>query len=203
MASNTGAGRRPADASASRAARRHIRCGRGSLHLQREDRMREANRRELLLRRRRSAGQSTPTEVNIQNINLVTAPVLKFVLPLINSDAVVAREPNVADPGGGPAWTPGSHQASPARGDDGRLLPHLRGSSWARPRAERLAHHRDPHDREPVRARRLRGLHGQPPERRRRQHRRRIPAVAASTPARPGLTAAPRRGAPAGLTPSG
>lgn len=38
------------------------------------------------------------TEVNIQNLNLVTAPVVKFVLPLINSGAVVAREPNVADP---------------------------------------------------------------------------------------------------------
>ena len=38
------------------------------------------------------------TEVNIQNLNLVTAPVLKFVLPLINSGAVVAREPNFADP---------------------------------------------------------------------------------------------------------
>ena len=38
------------------------------------------------------------TEVNIQNINLETATVLKFVLPLINSGAVVAREPNVADP---------------------------------------------------------------------------------------------------------
>jgi hypothetical protein len=38
------------------------------------------------------------TEVNIQNLNLVTAPVLKFVLPLINSGAVVAREPNIADP---------------------------------------------------------------------------------------------------------
>ena len=37
------------------------------------------------------------TEVNTQNLNLVTAPVLKFVLPLINSGAVVAREPNVAD----------------------------------------------------------------------------------------------------------
>ena len=37
------------------------------------------------------------TEVNIQNLNLVTASVLKFVLPLINSGAVVAREPNVAD----------------------------------------------------------------------------------------------------------
>ena len=38
------------------------------------------------------------TEVNIQNLNLVQAPVLKFVLPLINSGAVVAREPNFADP---------------------------------------------------------------------------------------------------------
>ena len=38
------------------------------------------------------------TEVNIQNLNLVPAPVLKLVLPLINSGAVVAREPNVADP---------------------------------------------------------------------------------------------------------
>ena len=32
-----------------------------------------------------------------QNLNLVPAPVLKLVLPLINSGAVVAREPNVAD----------------------------------------------------------------------------------------------------------
>jgi hypothetical protein len=38
------------------------------------------------------------TEVNIQNLNLVTVPVLKIVVPLINSGAVVAREPNVADP---------------------------------------------------------------------------------------------------------
>jgi hypothetical protein len=37
------------------------------------------------------------TEVNIQNLNLVTAPVLKFVVPLINSGAVVAREPVIAD----------------------------------------------------------------------------------------------------------
>ena len=37
------------------------------------------------------------TEVNIQNLNLVRAPVVKFVQPLINSGAVVAREPNVAD----------------------------------------------------------------------------------------------------------
>jgi hypothetical protein len=39
------------------------------------------------------------TEVNIQNLNLVTALVVKFVLPLINSGAaVVAREPSVVDP---------------------------------------------------------------------------------------------------------
>jgi hypothetical protein len=38
------------------------------------------------------------TEVNIQNVNLVTAPVVKLVVPLINSGAVIAREPNVADP---------------------------------------------------------------------------------------------------------
>ena len=37
------------------------------------------------------------TEVNIQNLNLVRAPVLKFVQPLINSSAVVAREPNFTD----------------------------------------------------------------------------------------------------------
>jgi hypothetical protein len=37
------------------------------------------------------------TEVNIQNLNLVRAPVVKFVQPLINSGAVVAREPNVTD----------------------------------------------------------------------------------------------------------
>jgi hypothetical protein len=38
------------------------------------------------------------TEVNIQNLNLARAPILKFVQPLINSGAVVAREPNFADP---------------------------------------------------------------------------------------------------------
>ena len=37
------------------------------------------------------------TEVNIQSLNLVTASVGKVVLPLINSGAVVAREPKVAD----------------------------------------------------------------------------------------------------------
>jgi len=38
------------------------------------------------------------TEVNIQNLNLEPAPVVKLVVPLINSGAVVAREPKVYDP---------------------------------------------------------------------------------------------------------
>src|SRR5579864_8973734 len=38
------------------------------------------------------------TEVNIQNLNLEAAQVLKFVQPLISLGAVVAREPNVTDP---------------------------------------------------------------------------------------------------------
>src|SRR5215203_4783068 len=37
------------------------------------------------------------TEVNIQNLNLQPAGILKYVTPLINSGAVVAREPNVAE----------------------------------------------------------------------------------------------------------
>jgi hypothetical protein len=37
------------------------------------------------------------TEVNIQNLSLVTASVGKLVLPMINSGAVVAREPKFAD----------------------------------------------------------------------------------------------------------
>jgi hypothetical protein len=37
------------------------------------------------------------TEVNIQNFNLVQAPVLKFVQPLIHG-VVLAREPNVTNP---------------------------------------------------------------------------------------------------------
>jgi hypothetical protein len=37
------------------------------------------------------------TEVNIQNLNLVVAPVVKVVLPLINSGAIVAREPSFTD----------------------------------------------------------------------------------------------------------
>ena len=38
------------------------------------------------------------TEVNIQNLNLKPAPVAKLFLPLMNSSAVLAREPNFADP---------------------------------------------------------------------------------------------------------
>jgi hypothetical protein len=38
------------------------------------------------------------TEVNIQNLSLARAPVVKAILPLINMGAVVAREPNVSDP---------------------------------------------------------------------------------------------------------
>ncbi len=38
------------------------------------------------------------TEVNIQNISLKPAPVVKAILPLINMGAVVAREPSIADP---------------------------------------------------------------------------------------------------------
>ena len=53
------------------------------------------------------------TEVNIQNLNLVRAPVAKLVLPLINSGAVVAREPNVADP------------ATPGRAIEAVTLPPL------------------------------------------------------------------------------
>src|SRR5262245_16309879 len=37
------------------------------------------------------------TEVNIQNRSLQDAGIIKYILPLINSGAVVAREPNVAD----------------------------------------------------------------------------------------------------------
>ena len=37
------------------------------------------------------------TEVNIQNLNIQPASLAKLVLPLINSGAVIAREPNFAD----------------------------------------------------------------------------------------------------------
>jgi hypothetical protein len=37
------------------------------------------------------------TEVNIQNLNLQPAGIIKYILPLITSGAVVAREPDVAN----------------------------------------------------------------------------------------------------------
>src|SRR5215470_3902760 len=37
------------------------------------------------------------TEVNIQNLNFVQAPIIKFVLPLIHLGIVLAREPDVTD----------------------------------------------------------------------------------------------------------
>jgi len=38
------------------------------------------------------------TEVNIQNLNREPAPIMKLVVPLINSGAVVAREPKFYNP---------------------------------------------------------------------------------------------------------
>jgi hypothetical protein len=75
------------------------------------------------------------TEVNIKNLNLVTAPVLKFVLPLINSGAVVAREPNVADPAtlrGRPAEL----VKLPLLGRRWTIVAASRNCCWARPRTE-------------------------------------------------------------------
>ena len=76
------------------------------------------------------------TEVNIQNLNLVTAPVLKFVLPLINSGAVVAREPNIADPAAPLRGRPEVIKLRPL-GRRWTIAAASRSSSWARPRAER------------------------------------------------------------------
>ena len=75
------------------------------------------------------------TEVNIQNLNLVRAPVLKLVLPLINSGAVVAREPNVADPATLPdARSSPSH--FPRWGRRWTIVAASRSCCWARHRAE-------------------------------------------------------------------
>ena len=127
------------------------------------------------------------TEVNIQNLNLVTAPVVKFVVPLINSGAVVAREPNVDDPATLPRRAIRGSQTSPVGGDDGRLLPHRGVAAWRAPERKHRAHHRHPDDREPGRAVRLRGLHGEPSERGRHQHRRRVHSVATIGTSWPGL----------------
>ena len=99
------------------------------------------------------------TEVNIQSLNLVTASAGKVVLPLINSGAVVAREPKVAD------------AATLGRQIDAVKPPPLRATIVANsqrlllgapPNRRHRAYHRYPHDREPGRAVRLRGLHGEP-----------------------------------------
>ena len=109
------------------------------------------------------------TEVNIQNLNLVPAAVLKFVQPLINLGAVVAREPNLTDP-----------TALPARQIEAIVLPPLAATMddccrigemlLGHPQAESRAHYRHPDDREPIRVVRLRGLHGEPSDRGRHQH---------------------------------
>ena len=128
------------------------------------------------------------TEVNIQNLNLEPAPVVKLVVPLINSGAVVAREPKVYDPFAH-SWTRdrGGRQTSPVGGDDGRLLPHRGVAAGRTPERRDRAHHRPPDDREPGRAVRLRGLHGEPSERGRHQHRRRVHSVATTGASRLGL----------------
>ena len=57
----------------------------------------------------------------------------------------------------------------------------------SRPERRHRAHHRHPDDREPGRAVRLRGLHGEPSERGRHQHRRRVHSVATTGTSWPGL----------------
>jgi hypothetical protein len=101
------------------------------------------------------------TEVNIQSLNLVTASVGKVVLPLINSGAVVAREPKVAE-----AATLGRQIDAvkpPPLGatmdDCCRFAELLLG---APPNRRHRAYHRYQHDREPGLAVRLRGRHGEP-----------------------------------------
>src|SRR5260370_40836025 len=58
------------------------------------------------------------TEVNIQNLNFKPALVAKLFLPLINSGAVVGREPNFSDP-------LALHTAYQARTHERRTLPLL------------------------------------------------------------------------------
>ena len=128
------------------------------------------------------------TEVNIQNLNLVPAPVVKLVIPLINSGAVVAREPNVADPFALPGRAIAEAVRLPPLGatmdDCCRIAELLLG---APPSGDTGAHHRHPDDREPGRAVRLGGLHGKPSERGRHQHRRRVHSVATTGTSWPGL----------------
>ena len=127
------------------------------------------------------------TKVNIQNINLVTAPVLKFILPLINSGAVVAREPDIAD-----AATLSKNQVEiikiPPLGQRWTMLSPRAEATGRDPERRPRAHHRDSDDREPIRTVRLHGLHGDLSERERHQHRRRVRSIATSAAPRPRLT---------------
>ena len=76
------------------------------------------------------------TEVNIQNLNLEPAPVVKLFLPLINSGAVVAREPNIADPAHA-SWTRDPRPSHfPRWGRRWTIVAASRSCCWARPRAE-------------------------------------------------------------------
>jgi len=119
------------------------------------------------------------TEVNVQNLNLEPAPVVKLVVPLINSGAVVAREPKIADPFAIPGRAIEEFvKLPPVGGDDGRLLPHRGVAAGRASERGHRAHHRPLDDREPGRGVRLRGLHGEPSERGRHQHRRRVHSVA-------------------------
>ena len=115
------------------------------------------------------------TEVNIQNLNLQPAAIVKYVLPLINSGAVVAREPNVADPATRTRIEVITLPPLGATMDDCCRIAELLGRA---PERRHGAHHRHPDDLEPGRAVRLRGLHGEPSERGRHQHRRRVHSVA-------------------------
>ena len=128
------------------------------------------------------------TEVNIQNLNIGTAQVVKFVQPLINMGAVVAREPDVTDP-----------KTIPLRQIEDIILPPLAATMddccriaemllGAPPSGDTGLTIANPDDREPVRAVRLRGLHGEPSERGRHQHRRRVRSVATSGTSWPRLT---------------
>ena len=107
------------------------------------------------------------TEVNIQNLDLGPRPalVVKAVLPLINSGAVVAREPNVAEAPTFPDRRVEVVQLPPlgATMDDCcRIAELVLGGS---PERRHRAHHCHPDNREHRRTIRLRGIHGEPSER--------------------------------------
>ena len=134
------------------------------------------------------------TEVNIQNLNLVTAPVLKFVLPLINSGAVVAREPNVADAATLPARQVDVVKLPPlaATMDDCcRIAEMLLGASPSGDAALTIAILTIV---SPFELSVSVVYTANPFERRRHQHRRRIHSVATAGTSWPGLTDLVRTG---------